>query len=319
MRLLWRFLFLAAAVWLAATLAFVLVHLAPGGPAIALGGESGAPGYLEEVQKLYGLDRPLPEIYADWLLNILRGNLGYSYRSQQPVLTLILERLPVTLALVAPAILFSALAGIALGLARIPTQDRPGHGFVAAMAALHALPSYIVGQALVIVLALGLGLLPVQGLIDARSAATGAARLLDMARHLVLPVLTLALHHIAFMALLTRARVARELARPYTVTAAAKGLTQAGVRRRHALPNAMPGIATLFGARLGGFVAGAVVVETLFALPGLGRLIVTSAIARDHPVVIGIVLFTTAVVVATNLAVDTLLRWLDPRLDEAQG
>lgn len=316
MRLLWRLAFFVATVWLAATLAFVLIHLAPGGPAVALGGESGAPGYLEEIQRLYGLDRPLPEIYVDWLLDVARGNLGFSYRSQQPVLALILDRLPVTLALVAPAIVLSALAGVALGLAQVPTGERPRRGFVAAMAALHALPSYVVGQGLVIVAALGLGLLPVQGLVDARSVATGAARLLDMARHLVLPVLTLALHHVAFMALLTRARVARELARPYTVTAAAKGVTPAGVRRRHALPNAMLGIATLFGARLGGFVAGAVVVETLFALPGLGRLVVTSAIARDHPVVIGIVLFTTAVVVAANLIVDALLRRLDPRVAE---
>lgn len=116
--------------------------------------------------------------------------------------------------------------------------------------------------------------------------------------------------------MLTRARVADELERPYVVTAAAKGVAPAAVRRRHALPNALLGIATLFGARLGAFVAGAVVIETLFALPGLGRLAVTSAMARDHPVVIGIVLFTTAVVIAGNLVVDAVLQRLDPRLAE---
>ncbi|MFZ5782663.1 MAG: ABC transporter permease [Pseudomonadota bacterium] len=312
-----RAAFLVGAVWLAASIAFVLIHLAPGGPAIALGGESGAPGYLEEVERLYGLDRPLPEIYLSWLADVMTGDLGFSYRSQQPVLTLILDRLPVTLALVGPAMVLAATAGMILGLARIPRPGRPRRGFVAAMAALHALPSYIVGQGLVIVFALWLGLLPVQGLVDARAVTTGPARVLDMARHLVLPVVALALHHLTFMALLTRARVADELERPYAVTAAAKGLTAAAIRRRHALPNAALGIATLFGARLGAFVAGAVVIETAFGLPGLGRLAVTSAVARDHPVVIGIVLATTAVVVAANLGVDAVLGRLDPRLAKA--
>lgn len=303
------------AAWLAATLAFVLIHLAPGGPAVALGGESGAPGYLEDVARLYRLDRPLPEIYLDWLGNLLCGDLGYSYRSHRPVLGLILERLPVTLALVGPAALLSALVGTGLGLAQVPRPGRPRRWFVAAMAGLHALPSYLVGQGLIIVFALWAGLLPVQGLVDAREAATGTARLLDMARHLVLPVLALALHSMTFMALLTRARLADELDKPYTVTAAAKGVAPMAVRRRHALPNAALGIATLVGSRLGAFVAGAIVIETLFALPGLGRLAVTSAVARDHPVVVGIVLFTTVIVVAGNLAVDAALRRLDPRLD----
>ena len=306
-----RLAFFLGAVWLASSLAFLLIHLAPGGPAIALGGESGAPGYLEDVARLYGLDRPLPERYLTWLTGVARGDLGFSYRSQQPVLTLIVDRLPVTLALVAPAILLSSLTGMALGLAQVPQSGRPRRGFVAAMAALHALPSFLIGQFLVLVFALWLGLLPVQGLVDARGQG---APLFDMARHLVLPVVALALHHVAFMALLTRARVADEMERPYTVTAAAKGLTPARVRARHALPNALLAIATLLGARLGAFVAGAVVIETLFALPGLGRLAVTSAAARDHPVIIGIVLFTTAVVVAGNLIVDAAMARLDPRL-----
>jgi peptide/nickel transport system permease protein len=309
--------FLLGSVWLAASIAFVLIHRAPGGPAIALGGESGAPGYLEDIQRLYGLDRPLPEIYLSWLAGVLTGDLGFSYRSQQPVLTLILDRLPVTLALVGPAMVLAATTGMLIGMARVPQPGRPRHGFVAAMAALHALPSYIVGQALVIVFALWLGLLPVQGLVDARVPSTGLEQTFDMARHLVLPVLALALHHLTFMALLTRARVADELARPYAVTAAAKGLTAAVIRRRHALPNAALAIATLFGARLGAFVAGAVVIETAFALPGLGRLAVTSAVARDHPVVIGIVLVTTAIVVAGNLGIDAVLSRLDPRLAKA--
>jgi peptide/nickel transport system permease protein len=298
-------------VWLAASLAFLLIHLAPGGPAIALGGDSGAPGYLEEVARLYGLDRPLPEIYLDWLARVATGDLGHSYRSGQSVMSLILERLPVTLALVAPAVVLSAIAGTALGLVRTRRT------FAASMAALHAVPGYLVGQVLVMAFALGLGILPVQGLADRRGTEGGdLERLLDMARHLILPILALALHNLTFVALLTRTRVMGEMERPYIVTAAAKGVASRLVRRRHALPNAMLGLVSLFGSRLGGFVAGAVTIEVLFALPGLGRLAVTSAIARDHPVVIGLVLFTTAVVVLTNLIVDITLRRLDPRVGE---
>ena len=149
-------------------------------------------------------------------------------------------------------------------------------------------------------------------------AQAALGRMLDMARHLVLPVLALALHHLTFVALLTRTRVMAEMERPYVVTAAAKGVAPRLVRRRHALPNAMLSLVSLFGSRLGAFVAGAVTIEVLFALPGLGRLAVTSAVARDHPVVIGLVLFTTAIVVVTNLVVDLAFRRLDPRLEDSR-
>lgn len=305
-----------ATLWLAATLTFLLIHLAPGGPAIALGGESGAPGYIEEVTRIYKLDRPLPEIYLSWLGDLVGGSLGFSYRSHKPVLTLILEALPVTAALVGAAVLLAALAGVALGLAGARSSGTLRSGFVAAMSALHSVPGYLVGQGLVIVFAVWLGLLPVQGLTDARALPFPGLRLLDMARHLVLPVVALALHHLCFMALLTRARLSDELDRPYIVTARAKGMTSSAILGRHALPNALLAIVTLFGARLGAFAAGAVTIETLFALPGLGRLAVTSALARDHPVVIGIVLVTVALVVAGNLVVDAILGRLDPRLAE---
>ena len=133
-----------------------------------------------------------------------------------------------------------------------------------------------------------MGWFPVQGLVDARAEPAGAARWLAMTRHLALPVLSLALLQTAFVALLARARVAEELHQAYTTTALAKGLTPAAVKRRHALPNAALPLLTLIGWRIGTVVGGSVVIETVFALPGLGRLAVTSALARDHPVVIGL-------------------------------
>ncbi|WP_439572074.1 ABC transporter permease [Phreatobacter sp.] len=301
------------ALWAVATLTFVLINLAPGGPAVALAGDYGAPGQIEEITRAYGLDRPLGLRYLDHMVRLATGDLGQSYRSQAPVRTLIAESLPVSLALLVPAILLSALIGIGLGLGTA-SLGRGGAGlFTGLMAAAHAVPVYVVAQGLVLGLAVWLGLLPVQGLLDPRQSPTGIAAVADMARHLILPVTALALHHVTFMALMTRTRLALELARPYAVTARAKGLSLGRTRRNHALPNALLPIVTLSGQRLGGILGGVVIVETVFALPGLGRLAVAATIARDHPLVIGTVLAACAIVILGNLIADILVAWLDPR------
>lgn len=199
-----------------------------------------------------------------------------------------------------------------LGIVSAPEPGKPRRGMVAAMSALHAVPNYLVAQALVIALAVGAGLFPVQGLVDAR--APGG--FWDMAHHLVLPVVSLAMHHLTFIVLLTRARIGREMQMHYVTTAFAKGLTKHQVRVRHALPNALLPLTTLFGSRFGAFVAGSVVIETVFALPGLGRLAVSSAIGRDYPTIIGVVLVGCAAIVIANLIVDLLMHWLDPRTAE---
>ena len=304
------------AVWLAATVAFVLVHAAPGGPAAALGGDFGAPGHLEEVTRAYGLDRPLPVLYTQWLGRLMAGDLGVSYRTQVPVLTLIAERAPVTIGLMLPALLLATVVGTGIGLAM--AGMRGGSRIViGALAGLHAIPSYVVAQVLVLFLAVGLGWFPVQGLLDSRSSATGLDRGIEVLRHLTLPVLALATAQLAFVGLLVRARVGEEMRKPYVVTALAKGLSESAAKRRHALPNAAPSLVTLVGWRFGAMVGGSVVIETVFALPGLGRLAVTSALARDIPTVIGIVLVTCAVVVAANVIVDLVAHWLDPRIASA--
>lgn len=308
-----RVLFGALAVWFAATLAFVLVHAAPGDPVAALGGEHGAAGLHEETAQRLGLNEPLLPRYLHWLARLAQGDLGHSYRWQAPVTTLIGERVGVTLALMLPALLLATVAGLGLGL--VAADRRRGAPWVAgALAGLHAVPSFVVAQGLVLVLALGLGWFPVQGLVDARTEAGGVAGALVMARHLVLPVLTLALLQTAFVALVTRARVAEELNQAYISTALAKGLTPEAVKRRHALPNAALPLLTLIGWRLGAVIGGSVVIETVFALPGLGRLAVTSALARDHPVLIGIVVVTCAVMVGINVCIDVLAARADPRL-----
>lgn len=310
-RLLLRRLLLALpTVLAAATLAFLLAHLAPGSPAVALGGEFGAPGLLEELAGIQGFNRPLPVLYMEWLGRLLQGDLGFSFRTQTRVAVLIADRLPVTLALLLPAIILSTAIGITLGAA----GTRGRNTIVAGLAGLQALPTYLVAQALVLVFAVGFDLLPVQGIDNPRNPPSGFwATLLTWSRHLALPVAALTLNQLCFVALLTRARMGEELSRLYILTARSKGLSESATRRRHALPNALLPLLTLFCSRLGALISGALVIETVFALPGLGRLAVNAAIARDHPTVIGIVLVASVAIVLANMAVDLLHLWLDPR------
>ncbi|WP_270933696.1 ABC transporter permease [Falsiroseomonas oryzae] len=316
-RLLIRRLLLAVPTLLvAATIAFVLAHLAPGSPAVALGGDFGAPGLVEEIARIQGTDRPLAVIYVEWLLRLARGDLGFSFRAQAPVTALIGDRLGVTLVLTLSAALLAMLLGLLLGAATAARKG--GRAAVATFALVQALPVYLVAQLLVLVFAVGLGLLPIQGLENPRAPPEGLAGLLaDRARHLALPIAALGLGQFGFVALLTRARLREELGRLYVTTARARGAGEATVRLRHALPNALLPLLALFGSRVGALVGGALVVETAFALPGLGRLAVTAAIARDQPTVIGVVLVAALAIVLANLAVDLLQLWLDPRQREA--
>lgn len=307
--------FALVTLWFAATLVFLLTHLAPGGPAMALGGESGAPGYAEEIARAYGLDRSLPAIYASWLSRLARGDWGHSYRTQESVISLIAGRLPVTLALMAQAIGLATWLGTALGL-RSAGSKRRWRGLAGWLAALYAVPSYVTGHALVLLLALTLGLFPVQGpgALPAPGQPIAMAGMVDVVHHFFLPVLTLTLGQLAFAALIVQARAQEELARPYIVTARAKGAGDRRTLLHHVLPNVALPVLVLLGWRLGNLIGGAVVIETVFALPGLGRLAVTSAAARDHPVVVGIVLFASFVMVSVNMVVDALACRLDPRL-----
>lgn len=312
--LLRRIAFGAVAVLASASLAFVLAWNAPGGPAVGLLGEHAAAGQIEEVSARLGLDRPAIEVWLGWMWRLLKGDLGTSWREQAPVLSLILERLPLTLTLTAAAALVAGLAGTLLGVAASACAARWP---VAALAAFHAVPSYVVAQGLVLVFALGLGLLPVQGIADPRDPATGGVALVvERLRHLALPVAALALHQICFTALLVRAAVREQMQLPHVTAAMARGRTRRGARWRHALPNAALPVATLTAARIGGLVGGALVIETAFALPGLGRLAVSAALARDHPVVIGTVVTACAMVWLANLLADAIAPLLDPRLRE---
>jgi len=296
-------------------LTFVLIHLAPGDPIYALAGQSGDAAYYAAMRAKYGLDRPLVEQLAIYLLNASHGDFGYSYTHSQPALAVIADRIPATLLLMGPALALSTAAGVWLGAQAAAHANRPSdHVIVAGTLIGAAIPAFWLGQVLVIVFAAELGLFPVQGMSAARGSPTGLVGALDVAHHLVLPVVTLATLQLTLVTRLTRSGLREALAEDYVLTGRAKGLTGAQVLVRHALPNALLPVVTVIGGQFGTLLTGAVLVEIIFAWPGLGRLLYDATLARDYPLLMGIFLVASVSVILANLVVDVLYGWLDPRV-----
>jgi ABC-type dipeptide/oligopeptide/nickel transport system permease component len=302
------------------TLVFFLVHATPGGPVVALGGEFVTAEYQAAIERLYGLDRPLVEQYGRFLGLLLQGELGQSYRFKAPVLDIILSRLPATLLLMGPAIVLSAALGIRTG---VVAARRGGgardFGIVTGTLLCHAIPIFWLGQLLLFAFAVQAGWFPTHGMADQRAAHGGWRYALDVAHHLVLPCLTLTLHQLAFIVLMTRSCLIAELRRPYVVTALAKGLSLREATWRHALPNGVLPVVTLIGNRVGWLIAGAILVETVFAWPGLGRLVITASQSRDYPLIIGIVLVVALITLLANLITDLVYGLIDPRIRQEEG
>ncbi len=296
-------------------LTFVLIHLAPGDPIYALAGQSGDAAYYAEMRARLGLDRPLLEQLAIYLLNALHGDFGYSYTHSQPVLVVIAERIPATLLLMLPALGLSSVLGIWLGAQAAANQNQPAdHAIVTGTLLGAALPPFWLGQMLVIVFAANLGLFPVQGMSTARGTPTGLTGALDVLYHLVLPVVTLATLQLTLVTRLTRSSLREALGEDYVRTGRAKGLSGLQVLLRHAFPNALLPVVTLVGTQFGTLLTGAVLTEIIFAWPGLGRLLYDATLARDYPLLMGVFLLASASVIAANLIVDVLYGWLDPRI-----
>ncbi len=294
---------------------FLLIHLAPGDPVLALAGENGDAEYYALVRAKFGLDESLADQLMAYSGNILTGDLGTSYTQGRPVLDIIAERLPATLLLTGTALVVSTVAGIALGLL---AASRPRGGRDVAVTTvslgLYAAPVFWVGQVAILVLALGAGWFPVSGMTSAGSDATGLAHAADVAHHMVLPVLVLAAQEIAAVARLTRAGLLDELGQDHVRTAWAKGAPPRSVLVKHALRRALLPVVTVIGGRVGHLVAGTVVVEAVFAWPGLGRLLITALQARDTPIVLGVFFVVAFSVVLANLVTDLVYTRLDPRI-----
>jgi peptide/nickel transport system permease protein len=295
-------------------LTFCIIHLAPGDPVIALGGEHGDAAYYAFLRTRFGLDRPLPEQLLTYVTNVVRGDLGTSFVHGRSVAAVIGERLPATLLLALTALVLSSVAGVGLGALAARHRRRPADVTLNAAALLgYATPSFWLGQMALVALAVGTGLFPVQGMTDARNPQTGFGYVLDVLHHLALPALVLAVNELALTTRLVRTGLLEALGTDYVRAARAKGLPE-GLVIRHALRNVMLPVITVIGSRAGMFLSGAVLVEVVFAWPGLGRLLLSSLLARDYPVLLGMFLLISLCVILANLITDLAYAWLDPRI-----
>ena len=294
------------------SLLFALVHAAPGGPAAALAGDFATAETQAAVTRSFALDRPLVQQFVSFVARMAQGDWGFSYHFRRPVAGLIAERLVPTLALMGAALLIAVTAGRWLGL-WAAAHARGGAAVAVAATAVYALPVFWVGQLLMLGLGFELRWFPISGASDPRASPTGLAAALDVAWHAVLPVLTLALQQTAFFVTVVHAKARLEIREPYVRAARARGIAERAVVRGHVARNVGPQLATATLNRLGMLFTGAVLVETLYAWPGLGRLLSSAILNRDHPVLLGAFGLIVAMVIACSVAADIVQDRLDPR------
>ena len=296
---------------------FVLVHAAPGDPVETIAGASG--GMSEEMmaglRKQYGLDKPLYVQLGVYVGRVLTGDLGYSYFFNLPVIQLIGERVPATLLLVLSAVVSAFVIGTALGVLSARKPNGVLSQFITVLSMVgFAAPVFWMGIMLVILFASVLPIMPVSGMRSLDSSGGGIGDVIDVAHHLVLPTLTLALVYLAQYSRLARSSMLDVLGSDFIRTARAKGLADRVVLYKHALRNALLPVVTVLGLQFGNVMAGAILVETVFNWPGLGRLAFEAVLRRDYPTILGVLLFSSIVVIVMNLLTDVAYRLIDPRI-----
>lgn len=284
-----------------ATLVFSLIHLVPGDPAQAMLGEGAAPADIAELRARLGLDRPLPGQYASFVRGILTGDLGTSFRTSQPVTTMIAERMPATIELALAAMALAVVVAMPLGIiAAVLRGSVVDHAAMTAALAGISIPNFWLGPLLAIIFAVELGWLPVSGRGDWKS--------------LVLPAISLGAALAAILARMTRASLLEELRELYVRAARARGASRWRAILCHGLRNSLIPLVTIIGLQFGAVLTGAVITETIFAWPGIGRLLVQSIGFRDYPLVQGCILLIAVTYVAVNLVTDLAYGVLDPRI-----
>ena len=296
---------------------FLLLQLAPGDAATVLAGEAGgAPAeYVQALRERFGLDKPVAVQLALYVKNILALDLGYSFRNQSPVLPLILARLSATLLLMGTTLVLSIGGGVLLGLlAAVWVRTWKDHLISVAAIIAYAMPLFWIGLMLILLFAVKLDWLPTSGMEDAAAFYEGPERIVDIARHLVLPAITLSLFYMALYARMMRATMLEQRGLDYVTTARAKGLTERQITLRHMVRNAVMPVVTVAGVQVGGLLGGSVVVESVFAWPGLGQLAFQSLFARDLNLLLGIFFISSCLVVLVNIVVDVVYVLLDPRV-----
>jgi ABC-type dipeptide/oligopeptide/nickel transport system permease component len=296
-----RLLFALPALWLILTMVFLLAHIVPGDPVAQMLGEGARAEDLTQLRHALGLDLPLPVQYGRYLAGVLHGNLGESFRFQQPVLKVVAEHYPATLELAVVALLICALIGIPAGvLAAHKRGERTDHAVGVLTLFGLSVPNFALGPVLILLFSVVFGWLPVSG-------RGGVA-------HLILPAFTLGAALAAILTRMVRTSVIEELSADYVRTARAKGVSESGVLFRHALRNALIPILTILGLQFGTLLAGTIVTESIFSWPGIGRLAVQAIGARDYPLLQGCILLIAVSYVFVNLVTDLVYALVDPRV-----
>lgn len=296
---------------------FSMIHLTPGDPATVIAGESGAgdPETIAQIRADYGLDRPFVVQLGSYIGDVLQGELGFSFFFDKPVTELIGERLWPTVLLVGTALVFAVVLGVLAGVFTARRPDSAASHSVTVLALIgYSMPVFWTGILLIILFASVFEILPIGGMRDVQFEGGTMSAVFDVIRHLILPALTLGLLYLAQYSRLSRASMLEVLESDYVRTARAKGLSERVVVYKHALRNAVIPVVTIAGLQFGALLSGALLVETVFNWPGLGRLAFDSILRRDTSVLLGVLLMSAVLVVVANLLTDLVYRLIDPRI-----
>jgi peptide/nickel transport system permease protein len=297
---------------------FFLIHAAPGDPASIIAGQSGAADarFLEQLRAQFGLDQPLYVQLWLYLKGVLTLDLGFSHRQQASVASLVWDRLPATLLLTGAAFVFAIVLGVTMGALAARRVGSWSDSIITVLAlAFYATPLFWVGLMLVLLFSVTLEWLPSFGMMSVGVELSGIGKVLDVGKHLLLPALTLGLFYVAVYARLSRATMLEVADQDFVKTARAKGVPEGRILRRHVLRNAMLPVITFAGIQAGQLVGGSILVETVFAWPGIGRLAFEALLARDYQVLMGVFFCTSVMVVLFNLITDLLYAVVDPRVE----
>lgn len=292
-----------------AIVAFSILHMIPGNPAAIMLGMEATTEQIEEMTKELGLDKPVLEQFVIWSKKLIRGDLGYSYYINMPVLSIILEKIPVTLSIAILAELFAVLMAIPLGVFSAVKHNTIYDQLFTTLSVLGiSIPSFWLAMMFILIFSVTFRWFPVQGYI------TISESFLGWIRHLALPAIALGTHHAALIARMTRSSMLEVLSDDYIRTLRSKGLAENNVVFNHALKNSIIPVVTVIGLSFTALLGGALITETVFALPGIGRLMLSSIQRRDYPVVQGILITFASICVIMNLLIDIIYAYLDPRI-----
>ena len=294
---------------------FTMINLV-GDPVDMLVNPESLPEEIERVRSDFGLDKPIHIQYWKFLKGALSGDLGNSFIFGRPALTLISERFPATLELALCALIIAITIGLPLGVYAGLKPNSFGTRLIMSGSVFGiSIPTFWLGYLLILFFSINLNIFPIQGMSNPRYSLEGWEYYIDVFKHLALPLLTMVLTQLAQVVLLVKSRLSEEIQRPYFKTALSKGLKRQSAIFNHALPNAMLPIVTVLGTRFGFLITGSILTETVFAWPGLGRLMIIAIEVRDYPLVLGILFMLSLIILILNLITDLIYTILDPRIN----